>query len=155
MMASRFIGVMLVMDSEETEDCEWSETNLKRAASANGSSDCGTRFPHLDREKSPAILLSARTLAAGALSGAMILALVVNRVIERQITAGHERDVLAEAVERSLGEAERLAKSKSALLSTLSDEVRTGLTGVVHVLAAAAGGVVGAGRPGDDAHQRE
>jgi signal transduction histidine kinase len=79
-------------------------------------------------------------LAAGALAAAMALALVVNRIIERQYTLGYERDLLAEACERSLGEAERLAKSKSALLATLSDEVKSGLTGVAHVLAAATGG---------------
>jgi CheY-like chemotaxis protein len=38
-----------------------------------------------------------------------------------------------------LDEAERLARSKSALIATLSHEIRNGLTGVAHVLAAAAG----------------
>ncbi len=80
------------------------------------------------------------TLAAGGLAFAMALSLVVNRIIERQFLLGYERDRLAEANEASLAKAERLAKSKSALLATLSDEVRSGLTGVAHVLAAAAGG---------------
>ena len=35
--------------------------------------------------------------------------------------------------------AEKLAQSKSDLVSTLSHEIRNGLTGVAHVLAAAAG----------------
>ena len=41
---------------------------------------------------------------------------------------------------RSLADAKRLTKSKSDLIATLSHEVRTGLTGVAHVLASAAGG---------------
>jgi CheY-like chemotaxis protein/anti-sigma regulatory factor (Ser/Thr protein kinase) len=41
--------------------------------------------------------------------------------------------------QRSLAEAERLARSKSDLVATLSHEIRNGLTGVAHVLAAAAG----------------
>lgn len=79
-------------------------------------------------------------LACAALSFSLALSIVVNRIIERQFLLGYERDQLAMACEASLAEAERLAKSKSALLATLTHEVKTGLTGVTHVLAAAAGG---------------
>jgi CheY-like chemotaxis protein/nitrogen-specific signal transduction histidine kinase len=70
--------------------------------------------------------------------------------MQRQFLLALERDRLAQACEVSLAEAEKLAKSKSALLSTLSDEVRTGLAGVTHVLAAAA-----AGGPARSAPSRE
>lgn len=79
-------------------------------------------------------------IAAGALALAMALALVVNRIMERQFLLTQQRDRLAEACAQSLIEAEKLAKSKSALIATLSDEVRSGLTGVAYVLAAAAAG---------------
>lgn len=78
-------------------------------------------------------------MVSGALALAMALSLVVNRILERQFALAIERDRLADAVTQSLAAAEKLAKSKSALLATLSDEVRAGLTGVAHVLAAAAG----------------
>ena len=79
-------------------------------------------------------------MASGALALAMALSLVVNRILERQFALAIERDRLADAVAKSLAAAEKLAKSKSALLTTLGDEVRSGLSGVTHVLAAAAGG---------------
>ncbi|HLK24517.1 MAG TPA: ATP-binding protein, partial [Caulobacteraceae bacterium] len=47
---------------------------------------------------------------------------------------------LIDARNRSLAEANRLAKSKSDLIATLSQEVKTGLTGVAHVLVSAVGG---------------
>ncbi|MBU1375214.1 MAG: response regulator [Alphaproteobacteria bacterium] len=76
-------------------------------------------------------------LAAAAL--ALALALLVNRILRGQFALAAEREVLiAERVEQAES-ARRLARSKSDLVSTLSDEIRNGLTGVAHVLASAAG----------------
>lgn len=80
---------------------------------------------------------SQLALAAVALSAA--LSLVLNRMLVRQFALSCERQKLVEAHAHTRTEAERLAKSKSDLLATLSHEIRTGLTGVVHVLEAAAG----------------
>lgn len=74
---------------------------------------------------------------AVALTGA--LALVLNRILVRQFALTSELKTLVEAHGQTLAEAEHLSKSKSDLLATLSHEIRNGLTGVVHVLAAAAG----------------
>ena len=81
----------------------------------------------------------AGVMAWGAIALTLALALVLNRMIRRQHT-------LAEAHERLIGErlavldaAERTARSKSDIVATLSHEIRNGLTGVTHVLAAAAG----------------
>lgn len=79
------------------------------------------------------------TIACGALALAMALCMIVNRILRRQFSLATDRERLMEEHDRSLGEAERLAKSKSQLLATLSHEIRNGLTGVAHVLAAAAG----------------
>ena len=78
-------------------------------------------------------------LAWGAISLAAALALVLNRMMVRQFGLTNEHQKLVDANAATLAEAERLAKSKSDLLATLSHEIRNGLTGVVHVLAAAAG----------------
>ncbi len=77
--------------------------------------------------------------ASGALALGMTLSLLVNRILERQFALSAERDRLARACEASALAAGQLAKSKSALIATLSSEVRNGLAGVTHVLAAAAG----------------
>ncbi|HET9160844.1 MAG TPA: ATP-binding protein [Caulobacteraceae bacterium] len=91
-----------------------------------------------------ALLISPETreaggLAWGAIALAAALSLVLNRILVRQfgLTFAHQK--LIEANNQTLVTAERLAKSKSDLLATLSHEIRNGLTGVVHVLAAAAG----------------
>jgi signal transduction histidine kinase/ActR/RegA family two-component response regulator len=77
--------------------------------------------------------------AWGAFALASMLSLILNRNLRRQFTLAAEREQLARERAVSLEEAERLARSKSALIATLSHEIRNGLTGVAHVLAAAAG----------------
>ncbi len=79
------------------------------------------------------------SLAWGAISLAMALALIFNRVLRRQFALAAEREVLIADRAGSVERAERLARSKSDLVATLSHEIRNGLTGVVHVLSAAAG----------------
>ncbi len=70
---------------------------------------------------------------------ALALALLVNLILRRQFALAAEREVLiAERAEQAAA-ARRLAQSKSDLIATLSDEIRNGLTGVAHTLAAAAG----------------
>ena len=75
----------------------------------------------------------------GALALGMALSLVVNRILERQYALTAERDRLVHACQEAADVAGKLAKSKSALITTLSHEIRNGLRGVTHVLAAAAG----------------
>jgi len=82
--------------------------------------------------------LARIALAATALGFA--LSLIFNRLLRRLFALAEEREGLIEARNRSLAEAKRLTKSKSDLIATLSDEVKSGLTGVAHVLAAAAHG---------------
>jgi signal transduction histidine kinase/CheY-like chemotaxis protein len=84
---------------------------------------------------------SSRTaqMAWGAFALASMLSLILNRTLRRQYQLAAEREQLASERTASLEEAERLARSKSALIATLSHEIRNGLTGVAHVLAAAAG----------------
>lgn len=78
-------------------------------------------------------------LSIGALALALALALMLNRMLRRQFALAAEREVLiAERAER-MEEARRIARSKSDLVATLSHEIRNGLTGVAHVLGAAAG----------------
>lgn len=75
----------------------------------------------------------------GAVALALALGLVVNRILRRQFALAAEREVLmAERAEQAEA-ARRLARSKSDLVATLGDEIRNGLTGVAHVLAAASG----------------
>jgi len=76
-------------------------------------------------------------LAAVAL--VMALSLILNRLFRRLFALASEREALIGDRDRSLNEAGALARSKSDLIATLSDEIRNGLTGVAHVLAAAAG----------------
>lgn len=77
-------------------------------------------------------------LAAAALG--LALALLVNRILRSQFALAAEREALiAERVDQAEA-ARRLARSKSDLVSTLSDEIRDGLTGVAHVLASAGRG---------------
>ena len=78
-------------------------------------------------------------VAWGAFALASMLSLILNRTLRRQYALAAEREQLARERAASLEEAERLARSKSALVATLSHEIRNGLTGVAHVLAAAAG----------------
>jgi signal transduction histidine kinase/CheY-like chemotaxis protein len=82
----------------------------------------------------------ALAAASGALALAMALCLVLNRILRKQFALAAEREDLMIERAWSLDMAENLAKSKSHILATLSHEIRNGLTGVTHVLAAAAGG---------------
>ena len=78
-------------------------------------------------------------LAQGATAAAFGMAFILNHLLRHQFVMAAERGSLAEERAHALARAETLAKTKSDLLSTLSHEVRSGLSGVVHVLAAAAG----------------
>jgi signal transduction histidine kinase/ActR/RegA family two-component response regulator len=78
-------------------------------------------------------------VAWGAFALASMLSLILNRNLRRQFVMAADLDRLASERAASLLEAERLARSKSALVATLSHDIRNGLTGVAHVLAAAAG----------------
>lgn len=84
--------------------------------------------------------LEGATAASGALALALALCLVVNRILRHQFALAAEREALMADRAVSLETAQRLARSKSQILATLSHEIRNGLTGVTHVLAAAAGG---------------
>lgn len=78
-------------------------------------------------------------IALAATAMALALALLVNRILRTQFAMAAEREVLiAERAEQAEA-ARRLARSKSDLVATLSDEIRNGLTGVAHVLGSAAG----------------
>lgn len=83
--------------------------------------------------------LSLAQIAWGAFALASMLSLILNRSLRRQFALAADHEQLAQERAASLVEAERLARSKSALVATLSHEIRNGLTGVAHVLAAAAG----------------
>ena len=78
-------------------------------------------------------------IAQGAAAGAFGLAFILNHLLRQQFAMAAERETLSEDRVQALARAEALAKNKSDLLSTLSHEIRSGLSGVVHVLAAAAG----------------
>jgi signal transduction histidine kinase/CheY-like chemotaxis protein len=81
----------------------------------------------------------AGSMAWGAIALAMALSLVLNRMLRRQHALALDHEALLEERLRVLESAERLARSKSDIVATLSHEIRNGLTGVTHVLAAAAG----------------
>ncbi len=85
----------------------------------------------------------------GAVALAFALALILNRTLRRQFTLAADRETLIAERARSAEEAQRLAQSKSDIVATLSHEIRNGLAGVAHVLAAAAG------RSGRQAPSRE
>jgi signal transduction histidine kinase/ActR/RegA family two-component response regulator len=78
-------------------------------------------------------------VAWGAFALASMLSLILNQNLRRQFSLAAEREQLSRDRSESLDEAERLTRSKSDLIATLSHEIRNGLTGVAHVLAAAAG----------------
>ncbi len=89
-------------------------------------------FAHPESERSGA-------MAFGAISLAMALSLVLNRMLRRQHALALAHEALLEERLTVLEAAERAARSKSDIVATLSHEIRNGLTGVTHVLAAAAG----------------
>jgi two-component system, sensor histidine kinase len=76
-------------------------------------------------------------LAAAAL--AMALSLILNRLLRGLFILADDRERLMEERAASLEQARKLARSKSDLVATLSNEIRNGLTGVADVLSAAAG----------------
>ena len=78
-------------------------------------------------------------IAWGTFALGSMLSLILNQNLRRQFGFAAEREKLTADRLQSLDEAERLARSKSDLIATLSHEIRNGLTGVAHVLAAAAG----------------
>ncbi|MDB5431624.1 MAG: hybrid sensor histidine kinase/response regulator [Caulobacter sp.] len=81
----------------------------------------------------------AGVAAWGAIALAFALSLTLNRILRRQFAMAAEREALIADRAASLTDAEKLARSKSHIVATLSHEIRNGLTGVMHVLAAAAG----------------
>jgi len=81
----------------------------------------------------------AGVMAFGAIALAMALSLVLNRMLRRQHALALAHEALLEERLTVLEAAERAARSKSDIVATLSHEIRNGLTGVTHVLAAAAG----------------
>lgn len=81
----------------------------------------------------------AGTMAWGAIALALALSLVLNRMLRRQHALALAHEALVGERLKVLEEAERVARSKSDIVATLSHEIRNGLTGVTHVLAAAAG----------------
>jgi len=78
-------------------------------------------------------------LASGGVAFALALGLILNRSLRSQFAMAAEREALIAQNTASLERAESLARSKSDIVSTLSHEIRNGLNGVTHVLAAAAG----------------
>ena len=78
-------------------------------------------------------------LTWGATALALTLSLILNRMFRRQHDLAVAHENLVEERLRVLEAAERTARSKSDIVATLSHEIRNGLTGVTHVLAAAAG----------------
>ncbi len=78
-------------------------------------------------------------MAFGAIALAMALSLILNRMLRRQYALALAHEALLEERLTVLEAAERAARSKSDIVATLSHEIRNGLTGVTHVLAAAAG----------------
>ena len=81
----------------------------------------------------------AGTMAWGAIALAMALSMVLNRMLRRQHALALDHEALLEERLKVVESAERSARSKSDIVATLSHEIRNGLTGVTHVLAAAAG----------------
>lgn len=89
-----------------------------------------------------ALVLDERTqgmgrVSMGAIALIMALSLIFNRLLRRQFTLTGELQILNVDRAEALAQAEALARSKSDLVATLSDEIRNGLTGVAHVLTAA------------------
>lgn len=78
-------------------------------------------------------------IAGGGLAFAMVLGLILNRLLRSQFTLAAEREELIAENKAARDTAERLARSKSDIVSTLSHEIRNGLNGVTQVLAAAVG----------------
>jgi len=86
-------------------------------------------------------------LALGGIALVTALSLILNRLLRRTFALTNAHEALIEARARSLGESEQLAKTKSDLISTLSREIRTGLTGIADTLSAAGAGAGGRSTP--------
>lgn len=67
------------------------------------------------------------------------VALLVNRILRAQYALLAERETLIADRARQADAASRMARSKSDLVATLSDEIRNGLTGVAQLLTATTG----------------
>jgi signal transduction histidine kinase/ActR/RegA family two-component response regulator len=78
-------------------------------------------------------------LTLSAIALVMALSLILNRLLRGLFILADDRERLIEERAGSLTQARKLARSKSDLVATLSNEIRNGLTGVADVLAAAAG----------------
>ncbi|HZK99323.1 MAG TPA: ATP-binding protein, partial [Caulobacteraceae bacterium] len=76
-------------------------------------------------------------LAWGAFALSFLLSLILNQILRRQFALTIERESLTASREASLERAETIARSRAALIATLSNEIRNGLTAVVQVLTAA------------------
>ncbi len=77
--------------------------------------------------------------AWGGFALAMALSLILNRLLRRQFALAAAHDQLSAQRTEALAQAQSMARSKSDILATVSHEIRNGLTGVTHVLAAACG----------------
>ena len=77
--------------------------------------------------------------AWGAFALAMALSLILNRLLRRQFALAVAHVGLTAERTEALDQAQRMTRSKSDILATVSHEIRNGLTGVTHVLAAACG----------------
>ena len=78
-------------------------------------------------------------LAMAAIALVMALSLILNRLLRGLFILAADRERLIEERAQSLAQERKLARSKSDLIATLSNEIRNGLTGVADVLAAASG----------------
>ncbi|HEX6860066.1 MAG TPA: ATP-binding protein [Caulobacteraceae bacterium] len=78
-------------------------------------------------------------IASGAIAFALALGLILNRSLRSQFALAAERERLVAENAAALANAKESARSKSDIVSTLSHEIRNGLNGITHVLAAAAG----------------
>jgi len=75
----------------------------------------------------------------GAMALALTFCLIINRMLRSQFALAAEREQLIDERSAALDHAQKLARSKTDIVSTLSHEIRNGLSGVTHVLAAASG----------------
>ena len=87
----------------------------------------------------------AQQLASAAL--ALALALLVNRILRGQYALIAEREALLTERTEQAEAARQFARVKADLADSLSDELRDGLTGVAHILAAASLGRSAPSRP--------
>jgi signal transduction histidine kinase/ActR/RegA family two-component response regulator len=94
----------------------------------------------------PVLALNAREadgptgqLVLAAIALVMALSLILNRLLRGLFILAADRERLIDERAQSLRQARKMAQSKSDLVATLSNEIKTGLAGVADVLAAAAG----------------